>query len=187
MPYVLEHLQPLSSPIRWSPRIKTLYSFLVNYQFFTTLHVLTSLCSTSPLFKQPYLTTLFNTFTLTELFKLTKTSTAILQKKLTNTFVQTLYYRNLRNLTTKINLEQRATLMSELKTSPIYLQHYQTPYFFYTQPNYNALLQIFKLTLLTTWTQIPTQGVSTLSRWTLDSRFKLLRFLNSYFFKVANL
>ena len=134
----------------------------------------------SPLFHK-----IFSPFFQTGLFNLASDTTTIYQKKLTNTFTQSLHYVALGKLSTDC-LPQTDTVSQELSQSPLYTTPLKLPNIFFVQKTYIALLTFLQSILTLGWTQLNLQQPYMLSRHTLLDRDLLLRFYNLYFSKVSN-
>ena len=134
----------------------------------------------SPLFHK-----IFSPFFQIGLFNLASDTVAIYQKKLTNTFTQSLHYAALSKLSTD-RLTQINTLPQEFRQTPLYATPLKLPNTFFVQKTYIALLTFLQSILTLGWTQLNLQQPYMLSRHTLLDRDLLLRFYNLYFSKVSN-
>ena len=172
--------------LKWTPRVKTLVLYYAvpyiqaSIKLFQLLRNNSSLALASPLFHK-----VFSPFFQTGLFNLAAGVTTIYQKKLTNTFTQSLHYAALSNLSTD-HPQQANTVPQELSRTPLYSTALKLPNIFFVQKTYIALLTFLQSTLTFGWTQLNLQQSYVLSRHTLLDRDLLLRFYNLYFFKVSN-
>jgi hypothetical protein len=96
----------------------------------------------SPLFRK-----IFNPFFQTGLFNLAADVTTIYQKKLTNTFTQSLHYAALGKLSNN-RPQQTDTVPLELSQTPLYSTPLKLPNIFFVQKTYIALLSFLQTTLI---------------------------------------
>lgn len=186
MTYVIEHFKPHTKTLKWSPRVKTLlFHYSLPYiqasiKLFQLLKGGSSLSLVSPLFHK-----IFSPFFRTGLFNLASDIAVIYQKKLTNTFTQSLHHNTLRLLSLNQSL-QTDIISKELNQTTLYISSLKLPNIFFVQKTYIALLTFLQSILTLGWTQLNLQQSYVLSRHTLLDRDLLLRFYNLYFFKVSN-
>lgn len=174
--------------MRWSPRTKAFFTFYTWKQIYVlcqapklSMNLLSNVLvgTSAPL--------LFNIFFSNLFLQVTSLSNTNVQKKLTSSFTRTLSYWSMSSLFEYRACSYNFQVHDELQRVITYFKPLKLPYFFYVQPNYTALLQFFMRVMVSQWNALTTTQSSTSSRWTLDTKFYLLRFFNLYFFKVANL
>ena len=187
MTYVIEHNHSQIKCLRWTPRAKTFY-FLLNAHTIKSTIRLFALAKKSniPTWSTLISSSVFNSFFSTKLLNLLTDLVSIHKKKISTQFTQSSHLLTLQTLLSDITKVQVISLRKELNHSVLYNQPLRVHHLFFSQPNYQALLNFFKSVILLGWNQLNYQQHYITSRFTLDARFTWLRFYNMYFFKVSN-
>ena len=123
-------------------------------KLFQLLQGNSSLTLVSPLFHK-----IFSPFFQTGLFNLASDATTIYQKKLTNTFTQSLQYAALVRLSTDC-LQRTDTVLRELRQTPLYATPLKLPNIFFVQKNYIALLTFLQSILTFRFEYLPSSSAS---------------------------
>ena len=187
MTYVIEHNHSQTKFLRWTPRSKTLYFFLNAHSLKSTIQLFT-LAKKSTILTWTTLTSssIFTSFFSTKLLNLFTDIVSIHKKKISTQFTQSTHLLTLQILLNNNGKSRAFSLREELGHSVLYNQPLRVHHLFFTQPNYQALLNFFQSVILLGWNQLNLQQHYAISRLTLEARFMWLRFYNLYFFKVSN-
>ena len=187
MTYVIEHNHSQIKCLRWTPRAKTFY-FLLNTHNIKSTMQLFALAKKSNISTWSTLvsSSIFTSFFSTKLLSLFIDIVSIHKKKISTQFTQSSHLLTLQTLLNDVSRVQVLSLRKELDRSVLYNQPLRVHHLFFSQPNYQALLNFFKSVILLGWNQLNFQQHYITSRFTLEARFTWLRFYNLYFFKVSN-
>lgn len=187
MIYVIEHNHSQIKSLRWTPRAKTFYFFLNVHNIRSTIQFFTLVKNNKTSTWNSLVSSIvFNSFFSSKLLTLFQDIVSIHRKKISTQLTQSMHLQTLQILTDNCSQAPTFQFRQELFSSALYNEPLRVHHLFFTQPNYQALLNFFQSIVILGWNQLNLQHYCTMSRSTLDARFSWLRFYNLYFFKVSN-